>query len=183
MDVRLTPAVICFSSRIGAGKSTLSVSLANSFGWPHTSFGDYVRRAATQRGLNQSREALQRIGEELISANVQSFSQAVISQIDWHKGCVIDGIRHTQVLQAIKNIVAPLPTFLVFVDTHESVRKKRLHERGMTDNEIDAADRHSTEAQVRGALKQQADILLDGSRDIPELVSAVRTFLESKQIG
>jgi dephospho-CoA kinase len=180
MDVRLRPAVICLSSRIGAGKSTLADSLASALGWTHTSFGGYVRQIAKQRGSDQSREALQRIGEELISTNVQSFSQAVISQIDWRNGCVIDGIRHNQVLQAIKNIVNPLPTFLVFVDIDESVRRKRLHERGMTDNQIDAADRHSTEAQVRSGLKQEADIVLDGSRDIPDLVMAVRTFIQGE---
>jgi len=181
MDVRLKPAVICLSSRMGAGKSTLADSLARALGWAYTSFGDYVRGIAKQRGSDQSREALQQIGEELISTNVQSFSQAVISQVDWRKGCVIDGIRHDQVLHAIKNIVSPLPTFLVVVDIDESVRRKRLHERGMTDNQIDAADRHSTEAQVRGALKQDADIVLDGARDIPDLVMAVRTFIHSKQ--
>jgi adenylate kinase family enzyme len=183
MDVRLKPAVICFSSLMGAGKSTLAISLANSLGWPHTSFGGYVREIAQQRGSDQSREALQQIGEELISTNVQTFSQAVISQIDWRKGCVIDGIRHNQVLQAIKNIVNPLPTFLVFVNIDESVRRKRLHERGMTDNQIDAADGHSTETQVRARLKQEADIVLDGSRDIPDLVMAVRTLIHGKHPG
>jgi len=182
MDVRLKPAVICLSSRMGAGKSTLANSLAGALGWAHTSFGDYVREIARQRGSDQSREALQQIGEELISTNVQSFSQAVISQLDWRNGCVIDGIRHRQVFQAIENIVNPLPTFLVFVDIDESVRRKRLHERGMTDDQIDAADRHSTEAQVRGTLKQHADIVLDGSRDIPDLVIAVRTFIQGKQL-
>jgi dephospho-CoA kinase len=181
MDVRLKPAVICFSSRMGAGKSTLANSLAGSLGWGHTSFGDYVREIARQRGSEQSREVLQQIGEELISTDVQAFSQAVISEVDWQKGCVVDGIRHIQVLQAIKVIVRPLPTFLVFVEVDESVRRKRLRERGMTDEQIDAADQHSTEAQIGGALKQQADIVLDGSRDISELVMAVRTFMNKKQ--
>ena len=183
MDVRLKPVVICLSSRIGAGKSSLANSLATAVGWGHTSFGDYVREIAKQRGSDPSREVLQQIGEELISADVQSFSQAVISQTDWQRGCVIDGIRHIQAYQAIKKIVSPLPTYLVFVDIDESVRRKRLHERGMTDNQIDAADRHSTEAQVRGVLKQQADIVLEGSRDIPDLVMAVRTFIHAKQAG
>jgi len=183
MDVRLKPAVICLSSRMGAGKSTLANSLASSLGWGHVSFGDYVREIARQRGSDQSREVLQQIGEELISMNVQSFSQTVISQVDWQKGCVIDGIRHIQVLRAIKGIVRPLPTFLVFVDIDESIRRKRLHERGMTDKQIDAADQHSTEAQIGGVLKQQADILLDGSNDISELTMAVRTFIDNKQHG
>ncbi len=181
MDVRLKPAVICFSSRIGAGKSTLATSLATSLGWPHTSFGDYVRGVADQRGTGQSREVLQQIGEELVSTNLEPFTRAVISRVAWQQGCVVDGIRHMQVLRTLKKIVSPLLTFLVFIDIDESVRRQRLRQRGMTEDEIDAADRHETEAQVRDLLKQQADIRLDGIRDVPELVHEIRSFMEGKQ--
>ena len=47
-----------------------------------------------------------------------------------------------------------------------------------TDEEIDAADRHTTEAQVREMLKEEADICLDGARDVPELI---RRFLLSSR--
>jgi hypothetical protein len=50
----------------------------------------------------------------------------------------------------------------------------------MTDEEIDAADRHTTEAQVREILKQEANICLDGARDVPELVRDIRTFIAGK---
>ncbi len=180
MDVRLKPAVVCFSSRMGAGKSTLASSLASSLGWPHASFGDYVRGVANQRGAGESREVLQQIGEELVSTNLEVFTRAVISRVGWEKGCVVDGIRHVQVLRALRTIASPLPIFLVFVDIDESVRRQRLRQRGMTDEEIDAADRHTIEDQVRKMLKEEADICLDGARDVPELVRDILTFIAGK---
>src|ERR1700675_4282407 len=107
MDVRLRPAFICFSSRMGAGKSTLATSLANFLGWPHTSFGDYVRSIADQRGAGQSREALQQIGDELVSKSLEPFSRAVVSRVTWQEGCIVDGVRHLQVLRTLRELVTP----------------------------------------------------------------------------
>jgi thymidylate kinase len=92
----------------------------------------------------------------------------------------VDGIRHVQVLRALTTIVSPLPIFLVFLDIDESVRRQRLRQRGMTDEEIDAVDRHNTETQVREMLKQEADVCLDGARDVAELVGDIRTFIAGK---
>lgn len=180
MDVRLKPAVICFSSPMGAGKSTLAISLANSLGWLHTSFGDYVRSVADQRGAGQSREVLQQIGEELISTSLESFTRAVVSRVPWQQGCVVDGVRHMEVLAAIKQIVIPLPVFLVFIDIPEAVRKQRLRDRGMTDQEIDSADHHEIEAQVRTVISEQADLHVDGLWEIQSTVNQIRQFLEER---
>lgn len=180
MYVRLKPAVICFSSRIGAGKSTLSLSLANSLGWPHTSFGDYVRGVADQRDAGHSREVLQQIGEELVSTNLEPFTRAVISRVAWQQGCVVDGIRHMQVLHSLRKIVSPLQTFLVFIDLDESVRRQRLLDRGMTEQAIDAADQHETEAQVRSVIEAQAELHVNGFLEISGLVDQVRRFMEER---
>lgn len=178
MPIRLRPAIICFSSPIGAGKSTLATSLADSFDWPHTSFGDYVRRIARERDLQQSRDVLQRIGEELVSTSLEPFTRAVVSRVTWQQGCVIDGLRHMQVLRTIRQIVSPLPVFVVFIDVDEAVRRKRLRERGVSDHDIDAADQHETEAQVRTAIRKQADLHLNGQTEIPLLIKQIREFLE-----
>jgi dephospho-CoA kinase len=180
MDVRLKPAVVCLSSRMGAGKSTLAISLADSLGWTHTSFGDYVRAVADQRGSGQSREALQQIGEDLVSNSLEPFTRAVISRVPWQRGCVIDGIRHLEVLATIKRIVSPLSVFLVFIDISEAIRKQRLRDRGMTDQQIDAADQHEIEAQVGTVITEQADLHVDGLSEIQPTVDQIRQFLEER---
>lgn len=177
MPLRLTPAFVCFSSLIGAGKSTLATSVSNSFGWPYTSFGDYVRGVAEKRGLEQSREVLQQIGEELVSTSLEPFTRAVISRVPWQQGCVADGLRHIQVLNTMKQIVTPLPVFVMFIDLDEAVRRQRLRDRGMTEHEIDAADQHETEAQVRTVIREHADLHLNGLTDIQILIDEIRQFL------
>jgi dephospho-CoA kinase len=181
MDVRLKPAVICLSSRMGAGKSTLTTSLASSLGWPHTSFGDYVRSIADQRGAGQSREVLQQLGEELVAKSLEPFTRAVLSRVTWQEGCIVDGVRHIQVLHMLRELVTPLSTFLVFIEIDESVRRQRLRQRGMTEQEIDVADRHGTESQVRDALRREADISLDGIRNVAEIIHEIHSFVEAKQ--
>jgi dephospho-CoA kinase len=133
----------------------------------------------TQRGAGQSREVLQQIGEELISTSLESFTQAVISRVPWQQGCVVDGVRHMEVLVAIKQIVSPLPVFLVFIDVPEAVRKQRLRDRGMTDQEIDSADHHEIEAQVRTVISEQADLHVDGQWEIQLTVNQIRQFLKN----
>jgi len=180
MPVRLKPAVICFSSAIGGGKSTLGASISEFLGWPHTSFGDYVREIARDRGLGDSRETLQQIGEELVSTSLEPFTHAVLSRVAWPEGCIIDGLRHLQVLDMIKRIVAPLPVFLVFIDIEEKLRRQRLLARGMTEEEIDAADRHSTEIQVRTVLRDKADLRVDGKKDIEQLINEITVHLSAR---
>ena len=177
MSLRLKPGVICFSSFIGAGKSRLTVSLSEFLEWPHTSFGDYVRETARKRGAGESREILQQIGEELVSTSLEPFTRAVASRVAWREGCIFDGLRHVQVLDTIKNIVNPLPVFVVFIDVEEQIRRRRLLDRGMTEKEIDDADRHTTEIQVRTAIRDRADLRVNGNENIPQLVNDISTFL------
>ena len=180
MPLRLKPAVICFSSLIGAGKSSLTVSLCEFLGWPHTSFGDYVRETARARGLGDSREILQQVGEELVTTSIEPFTRAVISQIAWQQGCTIDGLRHVQVLDMVKKIVTPLSVVVVFIEIEERVRRQRLFDRGMTEAEIDAADRHTTEAQVRTVIRENADLRVDGNKNTPQVVNEIMTRLSER---
>ena len=71
--------VICFSGRIGSGKSSVTKALANALHWRRASFGDYVRaRVAEQGGDPASREDLQNLGQALVEANPEAFAVAVI---------------------------------------------------------------------------------------------------------
>lgn len=164
-DLRLPgPCIIALSSQIGAGKSTLGHELSRAFGIPRISFGKYVRSVARKRGLPESRTVLQEIGQSLVEADTFGFTRSVLSSL-WKNGAVVDGIRHVQVLQAIREIVAPIPILLVYVDVDEPIRRQRLAQRGMRPEEIEAADNHSTEQQVRQALRKAAALHVSGEAD------------------
>jgi len=172
--------IVALSSRMGAGKSTLARALAEEFCWPRVSFGDYVRGVARDRGMDESLPTLQNLGEVLVEADAGSFAAAVLSSVNWKSGAVVDGIRHVEVLDAIRRVVSPLPVFLIYVHSEESSRIRRLLERGMTHGEIQAADAGSTEAQVKIILRDRADLHVSGTSDIAKTVKEISEWLRSK---
>jgi dephospho-CoA kinase len=88
-----------------------------------------------------------------------------------------------EVLHALQNLVAPLPVHLIYVETDEQARIQRLTERGMTADEIKAADSHSTEVQVRGALRENAALRVRGDGDTSGTVDIILEWLNNRQRG
>jgi dephospho-CoA kinase len=172
------PCVIALSSRIGAGKSTIARAVSGRLGWPRVSFGDYVREAARNQGMQESRTTLQEVGESLVKQDAAGFTKAVLLTVNFWSGVVVDGVRHMEILHALENLVAPLPVNLIFVETDEQVRIQRLTDRGMTADEIKTADSHSTEVQVRGVLRQNAALRTRGDGDTSKTVDMIVEWLK-----
>ena len=177
----MNPCVIALSSRIGAGKSTIARAVSGRLGWPRVSFGDYVRKAARNQGVQESRTTLQEVGESLVKQDAAGFAGAVVSKVNFKSGAVVDGVRHMEVLHALQNVVSPLLVHLIYVETDEQVRIQRLTERGMTADEIKAADSHSTEVRGRGALRENAALRVRGDGDVSGTVDIILEWLTNRQ--
>jgi dephospho-CoA kinase len=177
----MNPSVIALSSRIGAGKSTIAREVSERLGWPRVSFGDYLRETARNQGTQESRTTLQELGESLVKEDAARFTKAVLSKVNFSSGTVVDGIRHMEILYALRNLVAPLPVHLIYVETDEQVRIQRLTERGMTADEIKKADSHSTEVQVRGALRDNAALCARGDGDTSKALDIILEWLKNRQ--
>ncbi|MGB2625018.1 MAG: ATP-binding protein [Candidatus Acidiferrum sp.] len=165
------------SSKMGAGKSTIARALSERFGIPRVSFGDYVREVARARHLQESRPALQELGESLVREDPDGFVRAVLSKVHFTSGAVIDGIRHIEILEAITKLVSPLGVVLVYVECDEQIRIRRLVERGMKVEEIGAADRHSTEMQIAGPLRARAVLEVRGDSDAAQAADKVSEWM------
>ena len=128
-----TNLIVAFAGRIGAGKSSVSAAFAEDLGWKFASFGGFVRKTATSRGMEHSRESLQAIGAELEAKDAAMFCRAVLDDAGWNAGepVVVEGIRHVRILEALKSLVAPQPVFLVYLEAPEELRRARLQERGV----------------------------------------------------
>lgn len=177
----MKPAIIAFSGSIASGKSTLSQEVAKTFQWKRASFGDYVRLVAQSRGLAESRDVLQAVGADLLQRDVEGFCRAVLAQADWQIGqpIVIDGIRHVEVLDNLKQIVAPMQLFLVLVTVDEAIRTNRLLERGTIDFEkYQHLEQDSTEQQVKSALANIADLVMDSGHPLEENVQQLASWLK-----
>jgi dephospho-CoA kinase len=165
--------VACFSGGIGSGKTTLASAVAERMGLKVASFGAFVRQTAGSRGIAEEREALQALGETLIAEmTFDGFCRAVLEAAGWNGAgsLVVEGIRHVAAFERIKRLVAPVPAKLFFVDVPRDVRQVRA-DGARPDQHADLAkaDAHSTEKDVHGALREIADLVLDGRRDLDAL--------------
>ena len=173
--------VIALAGPIGSGKSTLSFSIAAALGLHRASFGDYVRSVARQKGSTEDRETLQFLGFELMKKGWRPFCEAVLSQAGWKKGegVVVDGIRHSGVIEVLRQITAPSKFILIFVSIGERERQIRLVQKGIRDEEDRVKiESHPTEVQVK-SLESMADHILDGTKLPRELVNQVIEYLNS----
>lgn len=171
-------AVVGFSGGIASGKSSLSSAVSDALGWPRTSFGGYVRFVAARRGLEPTREACQRIGEELIREDARKFCEHVLAQISWCRGepLIIDGIRHLQVADLLADMVHPSRFVLIFADLPRAEREMRLRSRDGGSRPLEELERHSTEAQIAD-LRGRADLVVAGDRPLAHAAADVVSFL------
>jgi dephospho-CoA kinase len=180
----MKPIVLGFAGSIASGKSTLSIEVASSLGWQRVGFGDYVRTVAQRQGLGESREVLQAVGATLVNQGIEQFCGAVLKQVDWKPGqpLVVDGIRHAEIVSTLRRLVAPSELLLVFVSVNESTRKTRLIERGLTHREQwQQIEAHSTEAQVQTVLPGIANLNVDSTQKIEELVKEIVTWVQQQK--
>ena len=172
--------VVGIVGKIRSGKSSLSRSLADDLKWPCVSFGDQVRCVAQQRGLDNSREALQEVGEDLVEKEPRKFCEAVLAQADWQPGqsLILDGIRHLKIVEILRFLVRPSVLRLVYIKASDRLRESRLvgeiHDR----RDLNRIEHHSTEVQVGTILPNLADLVVDGARPLDDLVAEIRTWLD-----
>lgn len=182
----MKPTIIAFSGSIASGKSTLSQEVAKALQWKRVSFGDYVRSVAQSRGLAESREVLQAIGADLLQRDMEGFCRAVLAQADWQLGqpIVIDGIRHIEVLDNLKRIVAPMQLFLVFITVDKATRTNRLLERGTVNLEkYKHLEQDSTEQQVKTHLAEISDLVVNSASSLEASARQVIEWIESQHPG
>ncbi|MDQ3694453.1 MAG: AAA family ATPase [Chloroflexota bacterium] len=172
----MSDLVIAFAGAIGSGKTTLSNAVCEALDCPRVGFGDYVRQVARSRGLDDSRQVLQNVGASLVDGGVDRLCRAVLSQADWRPGTslVIDGVRHVEVMESLRRLVAPSELRLVFVAVDDPTRLSRLVTEDIADkHDLDRVDDHSTEAQVRSALPTIADLVVTGGGSPDELAALI----------
>jgi dephospho-CoA kinase len=80
----------------------------------------------------------------------------------------------------MRQIVDPWDFRLVYIVVNESIREARLLERGLNDRQQwQQFEAHSTESQVQALLPEMADLTLDSTRKIEDLVLEIVTWVSS----
>jgi dephospho-CoA kinase len=162
--------VIGFCGKIGSGKTTISQLIANDLRIKRVGFGDYIRLQALKKSLEVDRKTLQDLGEDFINENAKDFCWNVLFQDNWNanSALIVDGIRHIEILEIIKDIIYPLEFKLIYIDVSYHIRKERLN-----NVDINQIDHHSTELQVDNKLKNKADLIVDGSKSFESIKSDI----------
>jgi cytidylate kinase len=172
--------VVGVSGGIASGKSTLSEAVALCLGCPHVSFGGYVRSEAKRRGLGVDRSSLQTLGEELVASDPDKLCEGVLRQGEWIPGgpLIVDGIRHVEIAERIRQLVKPSDFRLIHLEAPAIAREARLAARGENGPRLVDLDRHSTEHEVSVSLPQIANLTLDGTLPIEQLIEAAAKWAD-----
>lgn len=173
--------LVCFAGQIGSGKSSVSSAVAQALGWRRTGFGDYLRAEIERMGGDPtSRLALQDLGQHRIESDPEEFCHAVLADGGFTPGdnFVIDGVRHIKIFGILARLAPPSTPLLLFLDAAEESRSARVESRDDT-ADLRRADTHQVEAELRGGLPKQADVMVDADKPYQEVVANCLAAIES----
>ncbi len=173
--------VVGFAGRIGTGKTAVARQVASRISCRWTSFSAFLRGEARTRGLDASRQVLQELGVEWIDQGWNRFCRAILDDVSWHQGesLVVDGVRHVKVVHALREILAPDPFVLVFLDPPEPDEwERRLRAKGIASlHELNQLEIHPAELEVM-QVRDLADLILKTTQSVEliadEVVAVVR---------
>jgi len=177
------PLIICFSGRIGSGKSSVTEALSQAFGWPRAGFGDYLRqRIADEGGDPSSRQALQDLGQLLVETDPDAFCAAVLNFGGHQQGynLLVDGIRHVDVYHRVVRLTAPSLVRLIHLEADDSHIRDRVATRLNEASDLSRAEGHRVEADLAESLPSIADLVINANSSLhlvlAECVDAFASF-------
>ena len=162
--------LVCFSGKIGSGKTSTSRAVASALGCGRASFGDYLRDEVAARGDDSfCRKSIQDLGQARIEQDAESFCRDVLAAGGFIPGedFVLDGIRHVEVLPHLVSISAPSEVRLIFLKADAELRSIRVADRSASVPEDFArATNHVVEADMEEELPMAAHAIVDST--LPE---------------
>lgn len=176
--------IICFGGQIASGKTVVSQSIAVKLGWKYASFGNYVRHYVSNLGLDPlDRNILQIYGQRLIDEGWGIFCNKVLDFASWKPGesLVIDGVRHKEAIETIKYFVRPMPVVFIYINVIEEIRLKRMFGRGLSLDTINREESDPIEKESKTSLLEFADLVVDGSLPIKEVVEEIEGWLSNSR--
>lgn len=167
-----------------SGKDTAADYLASEHGFTHVSTGDMIRREATRRGQDNSRDNLVMLGNELRETYGSGvLVERAIEEFKQSNRLVISGIRVVGEAEALKSAGGKL----IFLDAPIRLRYDRLRARGrigdehtledfIADERRELASKKDTNQNING-VRSLADYELRNNRSEQELFAAVAGLL------
>ena len=164
--------IIC--GPIASGKSTAISYLASEFDLKVVSFGRYVRAISKETGGSATREELQDLGDNLLkSKGAEGLLKATLEHacIEDQDTVIFDGVRHPEVLTAIRRSCGTTVAFYMYASQEE--RHRRYNARQSSEisfEEFLDIDSHPVEIGVVN-LKGTCELGIDTMRPFAEVES------------
>lgn len=181
MCSRYDTAVLIMGAR-ASGKSTVGRRIAAELSWPYLSFGAHVRGYASAQGLALEAPLLEELGGRLVDERgYEGLLADLIDEYDGDlAGVVIDGVRHAEMLQAVKQLFVDVLS--VYVEVQYELRYARwLQRENITRSKASLClfEQLSTGVVERHVpkLRELATHVVDGSQPIDLLVSSLTNLL------
>jgi cytidylate kinase len=173
---------VAITGPIASGKSTVGRRLSDDLSWPLISFGAYIRNEARRRNDTlDDRAELERIGAELISSRgYEQFMWDVIESQCADEHVILDGIRHTELLQALNRACPQVSSF--YLDAPLQIRYQRwLHREGIEDGAnarvaFEDMAHDQVECHVY-SLAAEVDYVIDATQSTPEIIIGIRSHI------
>ena len=166
--------VASFSGRIASGKTHITRMLADALQWPRTSFSDYLRAALAKQGDHDpSREALQDLGQTLVTSDPDQFCRDVFAQAGFTPGgnLLVDGVRHVDIQRRVARLAIPSHTCLIHLAAEDDVVAQRVREHGTSETEVRRAETHEVERDLAALLPQIADAVIDAGQPVATVLA------------
>lgn len=174
--------IVAFSGGVESGKTTISRMVAQTLNWPWASFGDLIRREAQERGQDApSRQLLEDLGQALVDSDVEGFVNKFLRMSGWQASgqLIVDGLRHVEVLQSLRQTVAPVPVIVVVIEADINLRRSRLARSGR-DEDLTAIDTHPAECQTFTKLPKYAEFTIDATKELEISVHDVAAWIDRR---
>jgi len=166
--------LLCFSGKIGSGKTSTSAAIAKALGCSYTSFSSYLKNeVAAVRGDPDCRESLQDLGQCRIEQDADLFCREVLAAGGFVPGkdFVLDGIRHVEVLPHLVRIAAPSEMCLIFLMADTQLCSMRARARSVREErDFNRAASHLVEADMEERLPMEAHAIVHGSLSGPVVI-------------
>ena len=180
--------LVCFSGKIGSGKTSTSMAVAEALGCGHTSFSSYLRDVIAALGGDlDCRESLQDLGQCRIEQDVDLFCREVLAAGGFVPGkdFVLDGVRHVEVPPHLVRIAAPSEMRLIFLKADAGLRSTRAGERSAKEaRDFNRAENHVVEADMEKELPSAAHAIVDGSLSEPAVIQRCIELIDNwRQVG
>lgn len=177
--------VVCFSGRMTSGKSSVSNILSEVLDWRRVGFSDHLRERLVSENVEPTREALQDLGQRLVTEQPDEFCRAVLAMGQFAPGdnLLVDGIRHRDIYDRIARLVAPSRTILIYLAVSDDDIRARGNARDHDGTALLRADQHPVEAELKDTLPASADLVVDARQSLQEVLTMTITHIAGKLVA